>query len=76
MYASKDNDVEVFGKIIRNEIDEEFRFVQQQVKETVSDLLKMYLKEKFNKKTDSQIQVLFDQRLRGVSSIPIADGSE
>jgi len=27
-YAGEDNDVAVFGKILRNECDEEFRFVQ------------------------------------------------
>lgn len=27
-YAAEDNDVAVFGKILRNECDEEFRFVQ------------------------------------------------
>ena len=27
-FSSKDNDIAVFGKILRNESDEEFRFVQ------------------------------------------------
>ena len=27
-FSSEDNDVAVFGKILRNECDEEFRFVQ------------------------------------------------
>jgi hypothetical protein len=27
-YQAEDNDVAVFGKILRNECDEEFRFVQ------------------------------------------------
>jgi hypothetical protein len=27
VYAREDNDVAVFGKILRNECDEEFRFV-------------------------------------------------
>jgi hypothetical protein len=27
-YSAKDNDIAVFGKILRNEVDEEFRFVQ------------------------------------------------
>lgn len=65
VYADKDNDVEVFGKIIRNEIDEEFRFVQQQIKNTVSDLLKMFLKEKYGRKTDAQIQSIFNKRVAG-----------
>lgn len=40
-YNSKDNDVAVFGKILRNECDEEFRFVQSQVKTTIRELLKV-----------------------------------
>lgn len=40
-FSSEDNDVAVFGKILRNECDEEFRFVQSQVKNTISELLKV-----------------------------------
>lgn len=40
-YAAEDNDVAVFGKILRNECDEEFRFVQTQVKNTMEELLKV-----------------------------------
>lgn len=35
-YSQADNDVRVFGCILRNEIDEDFRFVQRQLKDTVS----------------------------------------
>ena len=34
-YSKDDNDIAVFGKILRNECDEEFRFVQIQVKNTI-----------------------------------------
>lgn len=40
-FSAEDNDVAVFGKILRNECDEEFRFVQKQVKNTISELLKV-----------------------------------
>lgn len=42
-YAAEDNDVAVFGKILRNECDEEFRFVQTQVKNTMQELLKVLI---------------------------------
>lgn len=42
-FSLEDNDVAVFGKILRNECDEEFRFVQKQVKNTISELLKVFL---------------------------------
>ena len=48
-------DVLVFGKVIRNEIDEEFRFVQKQLKETVVELLRVKLKGTYQLKTDAQI---------------------
>jgi hypothetical protein len=45
-YSSRDNDIAVFGKILRNEVDEEFRFVQTELKSTINDLLKMHIKTK------------------------------
>ena len=42
-YSKEDNDVAVFGKILRNECDEEFRFVQIQVKNTIQELLKVII---------------------------------
>lgn len=41
-FAGEDDDVAVFGKILRNECDEEFRFVQEQVKTTIAELLKVF----------------------------------
>ncbi len=39
-YSREDADVCLFGKVLRNEIDEDFRFVQIALKETVHSLLK------------------------------------
>ena len=64
-YSTIDNDVLVFGKIIRNEIDEEFRFVQKQLKETVVELLRVKLKGTYQLKTDSQIAQMVVSRCRG-----------
>ena len=64
-YSTIDNDTLVFGKIIRNEIDEEFRFVQKQLKETVVELLRVKLKGTFQLKTDAQINQLVESRCRG-----------
>jgi len=44
---SKDySDVALFGKILRNEVDEEFRFIHESVKRTVAELLRVYIKSK------------------------------
>lgn len=64
-YASEDNDIAVFGKILRSECDEEFRFVQLQVKETVCELLKMHLKAKYPLKTSSDINELQREKSEG-----------
>lgn len=37
----------LFGKILRSECDEEFRYIQQTVKETVIALLRALYREKF-----------------------------
>eukprot|EP00743_Colponemidia_sp_Colp-15_P004572 GILK01004929.1.p1 GENE.GILK01004929.1~~GILK01004929.1.p1 ORF type:complete len:534 (+),score=90.15 GILK01004929.1:109-1602(+) len=62
-HASTDNDTAVFGKILRNEIDEEFRFVQNQLKRTVSELLRVYLKGKYPLKPDDEISALLKRRM-------------
>jgi hypothetical protein len=46
-YQKDDHDIALFGKILRNECDEEFRFIQQTVKETVIALLRALIKEKY-----------------------------
>lgn len=45
----------LFGKILRNECDEEFRFIQQTVKETVYALLKAVLKDRYPGKIEDQL---------------------
>eukprot|EP00755_Sulcionema_specki_P011828 Sspe_Gene.49932::Locus_27330_Transcript_1_1_Confidence_1.000_Length_2324::g.49932::m.49932 len=64
-YSAEDNDVAVFGKILRNEIDEEFRFVQRQLKETVHELLRVYLKGKHPLKGDEEIANMVRKRAAG-----------
>jgi Ca2+-binding EF-hand superfamily protein len=52
--------VALFGKILRNECDEEFRFIQQTVKETVFALLKAVLREKYPNTSENHLQKLHD----------------
>lgn len=46
-YLREDHDVALFGKILKNECDEEFRYIQMHVKDTLVGLLKSLLKEKY-----------------------------
>ena len=64
-FSEEENDVKVFGKLLRNELDEEFRFVQKQLKETAIELLKAFLRAKYNKKMDHDIQIMIQNRLNG-----------
>merc|ERR1711966_348486 len=62
-FADDDNDVAVFGKILRNEIDEEFRIVQKQLKDTVAELLRVYLKGKYPLKSEDEVSKLLKKRM-------------
>jgi hypothetical protein len=64
-YSSSSSDVALFGKILRNEIDEEFRFVQAQLKQTVVELLRVYLKGTHPLKTDKALSELVARKTRG-----------
>ena len=54
-FSRTSNDVCVFGRILRNQCDEEFRFVQAQVKHTIKELLKMYLRGRYKYKHNKEI---------------------
>lgn len=64
-FSEEDNDVAVFGAILRNEIDEEFRFVQRQLKDTVLELVRVYLKGKHPLKTEGEISELLKKKTAG-----------
>lgn len=64
-FSSEDNEVGVFGKILRNECDEEFRFVQNQVRETVMELLRLQVRNKFPLKPANEIQKIVEDKIQG-----------
>ena len=64
-YLPEDNDVAVFAKIIKNEIDEDFRFVQASVKKTMAEVLKLSLKNKFPLKSVSEISEIANEKMNG-----------
>lgn len=65
-YATQDNDVAVFSKILHNEIDEEFALVQQQLKEAVVELVRVQIKGKNPLKTDEFVNNAVADRLNGL----------
>eukprot|EP00741_Cyanophora_paradoxa_P000949 tig00000448_g917.t1 len=68
--AAVDNDVAVFHRILRNEIDEDFRRVQRSLKETLADLLRLHLSNKFALKSERELQAMLQARMRGSVSEP------
>ena len=50
-YVQDDHEVTLFAKILKNECDEEFRFVQMHVRQTLGYLLKQVLRERYPTKS-------------------------
>lgn len=61
LHYHEDHDVSLFGKILKNECDEEFRFIQMHVKDTLNNLLKVLLKDKYPFKGENDINKMLDQ---------------
>ena len=64
-YIKEDHDVALFAKILKNECDEDFRLIQQHVKETLINLVKVMLKEKYPQKQEKEIQKMLDAIEKG-----------
>ena len=48
-YSSEDHDVALFAKILKNDVDEDFRLVQEEVKTTLRQCLKIEVRKAANK---------------------------
>ena len=64
-FSRSTNDICVFGRILRNECDEEFRFVQKEVNRTIKELLKMYLRGKYKYKHNQEIETILKSKMKG-----------
>lgn len=64
-YIKEEHDVALFAKILKNECDEDFRFIQIHVKDTLISLVKVMLKDKFPLKSEKDIQKMLDQIQNG-----------
>jgi len=54
-YLREDHDVTIFAKILKNECDEDFRFIQMHVKEGFASALRQIMREKHPLKKESEI---------------------
>ena len=61
MYVDEDPDIALFAKLLKNEFEEDFRYVHFKVKDTILRLFKNNLRKNNPHKTEPQIdQMLFD----------------
>ena len=65
-YSNEDAEVYLFGKILRNELDEESRFILIKLQENISQLLEFYLKSKNPLKSQSEIQKSLNEKKNGI----------
>jgi hypothetical protein len=60
-YSLEDSDIALFGKILRNECDEDFRFVHNEVKSAMLEILRDKLKQKYRSKTEAEITKMMNE---------------
>ena len=60
IYRYDDHEVYLFGKIMKNQCDEEFRLVQCFVKDTILDLLKFLIREKYPFKSEGDSMIMIE----------------
>ena len=65
-YSNEDAEVYLFGKILRNELDEESRFILIKLQENISQLLEFYLKSKNPLKSQLEIQKSLNEKKNGI----------
>ena len=61
-YSKKDSYVLLFGKILRNEQEEEARFIIQKVSESIEELLLYYIKRQYPLKGINEINKIFERK--------------
>ena len=65
-----DNDVVIFGKIVNNEIEEQFPLMQMKVKTTIRELMKLNLRNLFPFKSNKEIKEMIETRCRETIAEP------
>lgn len=50
---------------MRNEVDEEFRFVQAELKSAINDMLKMHIKTKMPYKSVAEVNDILAKKING-----------
>ena len=64
-YSNEDCDVNLFGKILRNEQEEDSRLILIRLRSSIIELLELYLKSKNPLKTQNDINKMLEKKLDG-----------
>jgi len=64
----EDSDVALFAKLLKNEIEEDFRYIQDKIKTTVSKVLKRHLRDKYKLKSELDINSIQESMEQGFIS--------
>lgn len=67
-YMKEDSDVSLFAKLLKNEIEEDFRYIQDRIKTTVSKVLRKHLREKHKLKSELEINNIQENLEQGFVS--------
>ena len=65
LYMKEDFDVALFAKLLKNEVEEDFRYIQDKIKTTVSKVLKRHLREKYKHKGEQEITEMQENMEKG-----------
>ena len=60
-YSLEDSDIALFGKVLRNECDEDFRLVHNEVKSAMVEILRDKLRQKYRSKTEAEIMKMMNE---------------
>jgi hypothetical protein len=64
-FEGEDSEVSTFANILRHEVDEEYRLVQEQVKQSVTELLRQQIKTKSPYMGEAQVKAVLHDKLGG-----------
>lgn len=67
-YSNEDNEIFLFFKILKNEIDEEYKLSIDKFKETIEEKFTSYLKEKYPYKSQKEILEIQKEKIHGYLS--------
>lgn len=67
-YLKEDSDVALFAKLLKNEVEEEFRYIQEKIKNTVTKVLRKHLRDRHKLKPENELNEIQESLEQGFIS--------